>query len=217
MSTTSLEPSRGSITDRARPADRSPGPVVLVVGEDAWLRTRMCHVLETEPKFRLAGVAENEEEAIWMAEHERVDVAVVGHRARSGSGLWLCRDLKRSAAPPAVAICTACPDAVLTACCVAAEADALVSIYDCDADLANVLDRVARGIRLLPAVPPRVGAMLHVRLDPAEHAIFSMLLAGVPASDVARGLRISPAEFESRRSVLLGKLETLPPTSGRPY
>ncbi|HTX07205.1 MAG TPA: hypothetical protein VME22_01275 [Solirubrobacteraceae bacterium] len=64
---------------------------------------------------------------------------------------------------------------------------------------------------------PRVGAMLHERLDPAEHAIFSMLLAGLSASDVARGLRISRAQLESRRSALLGKLETLPQASGLRY
>jgi DNA-binding NarL/FixJ family response regulator len=217
MSTTSLEPARDSIGDRPRPADRSPGPVVLVVDEDAWLRSRMCHLLQTAPKLALAGVVDTEEEAMWMAEHERVDVAMVAHRPRSGSGLWLCRDLKRSAARPAVVICSAYPDAVLMARCVVAEADALVSIYDSDADLAGVLHRVSRGIRALPVVPPRLGAMLHVCLDPAEHAIFSMLLAGLPASDVARGLRISPAELESRQSVLLRKLETLPPTSGKPY
>jgi hypothetical protein len=54
--------------------------------------------------------------------------------------------------------------------------------------------------------------MLRGRLEPAEHAMFSMLLAGVPASDVARGLRMSDAELESCRSTLLGKLESLPPT-----
>ncbi|HUA48183.1 MAG TPA: hypothetical protein VMA77_23290 [Solirubrobacteraceae bacterium] len=59
--------------------------------------------------------------------------------------------------------------------------------------------------------------MLHELLEPAEHAIFRMLPAGLPASEVARGLRISRAELESRRSALLGKLETLPPTSGMGY
>ena len=92
----------------------------------------------------------------------------------------------------------------LSACCVVAEADALASVYDCDAELARILDRVARGIRFLPPVPQRVAAMLHTRLEPAEHAMFSMLLAGLSASDVARGLRMSRTEFESRRWALLG-------------
>jgi two-component system response regulator DevR len=217
MSTRTVEPTRDSISDQARRPATAQALGVLVVENHEWLRSRMCSLLETEPGLRLAGVAESAEEAMWMAEREPVDVAVVGHRARSRSGLWLCRELKRTAAPPAVVVCSAYPDGVLAACCVVAEADALVSTYDCDAELSVVLRRVGLGARLLPTVPPRVGAMLHERLDPAEHAIFTMLLAGIPPVDVARGLRISHAELESRRSTLLDKLEMLPPTSGMRY
>jgi DNA-binding NarL/FixJ family response regulator len=217
MSTTTVEHSRDSISEESRQPATAAALGVLVVENQEWLRSRLCNLLETEPGLRLAGVAESAEDAMWMAESEPVDVAVVGHRGRSRSGLWFCRELKRTAAPPAVVICSAYPDGVLAACCVVAEADALVSTYDCDAELSVVLRRVGLGARLLPAVPPRVGAMLHERLDPAEHAIFSMLLAGIPAVDVARGLRISHAELESHRSTLLEKLEMLPPTSGTRY
>ena len=217
MSTSTVEPSRDSLSDQSRRPATATALNVLVVDDQEWLRSRLCSLIETEPGLRLAGVAESAEEATWMAESEPVDVAVVGHRARSRSGFWLCRELKRTAAPPAVVICTDHPDGVLAACCVAAEADALVSRYDCDAELSVVLRRVGLGARLLPTVPPRVGAMLHERLEPAEHAIFSMLLAGIPAVDVARGLRISHAELESHRSTLLDKLEMLPPTSGMRY
>ncbi|MGO9887178.1 MAG: hypothetical protein ACLP0L_04585 [Solirubrobacteraceae bacterium] len=217
MSTSTVEPSPDSISEESRRPATARALGVLVVGRKEWLRSRLCGLVETEPGLRLAGVAESAEEAMWMAEAEPVDVAVIGHRARSRGGFWLCRELKRTAAPPAVVICTDYPDGVLAACCVAAEADALVSRYDCDAELSVVLRRVGLGARLLPTVPPRVGAMLHERLDPAEHAIFSMLLAGIPAVDVARGLRISHAELESHRSTLLDKLEMLPPTSGMRY
>ncbi len=217
MSTTTVETSRDSISDRSHRPATAPALGVLVVENHECLRSRLSSLLEREQGLRLAGVAESVEEAMWMVENEPVDVAVVGHRTRSRSGFWLCRELKRTAAPPAVVICSAYPDGVLAACCVAAEADALVSRYDCDAELSVVLRRVGLGARLLPTVPPRVGAMLHERLDPAEHAIFSMLLAGIPAVDVARGLRISHAELESLRSTLLDKLEVLPPTSGMRY
>ncbi|HTX11257.1 MAG TPA: hypothetical protein VME22_21720 [Solirubrobacteraceae bacterium] len=217
MSTITVKPSRGTIPAEHHRSAAARGLGVLVVETDAWLRARVCNLADTEPGLRLAGVAESAEEAMSMAERERIDVAVVGHRPRSWSGLWLCRELKRTARPPAVVICSAYPDGVLAACCVVAEADALVSMYDCDAELSGVLRRVTVGARRLPAVAPRVGAMLHERLDPAELAIFSMLLAGLPAADVGRGLRISEADFESRRAALLGKLETLPPTSGMRY
>jgi len=217
MSTTAVESSRDLIVDQYRAPRTPPGVAVLVVDVGGWLRPRLCRLLQTEPRFRLAGVADSAEEAMGMAEREPVDLAVIGHHPRSPRGLALCHELKRSASPPAVVICSAYPDAVLSACCVVAEADALASVYDCDLELAGVLDRVARGIRFLPAVPPRVAAMLHTCLEPPELAMFSMLLAGLPACDVARGLRMSRAEFESRRSALLGKLEALPPTSVKHY
>jgi two-component system invasion response regulator UvrY len=216
MSTLTVEPRPESISAYCRRAVCT-GVGVLTLEDDAWLRSRVCRLLETEPGLRLAWIANTGEEAKEKAEQEPVDVAVIGHRPRSMSGLWFCRELKQIATPPAVVICSAYPDAVLAACCVVAEADGLVSMYDCDAELASVVRRVGLGARVLPAVPPRVGAMLHERLDSAENAIFSLLLAGIPPSDVAGALRMSHAELESRRSTLLGKLETLPPASGTRY
>jgi two-component system response regulator DevR len=210
--TTSTSPDPTS--DPSRRTTTPPAPGWSVVESEAWLRSRLCDLLQTEPRFWLAGVAERAEKVISMAERERFDIAVVGHRPPSESGFKVCRELKWMPTPPVVVICCAYPDGVLTAACAVAEIEALVSICDSDAELAGVLDRVARGARFLPSVPPRVGAMLHERLDPAEHAIFSMLLAGLPTADVARGLRMSQAELESRRSALLGKLETLPASSG---
>jgi DNA-binding NarL/FixJ family response regulator len=217
MRTTIAEPIATSISNQPLPPAVAAGVGVLVAYDDAWLRSRMGHLLENEPGVRLAWVVESDEEATRMAKHEPVDVAVIGHRPRSLSGLRLCRELKRRDTPPAVMICSAYPDAVLAACCVVAGADALVSMYDCDAELSGALHRVAAGARLLPGIPPRVGAMLHDRLDPAENAIFSLLLAGIRASDVATALRLSQVELESRRSALLDKLERLPPTSGMRY
>jgi DNA-binding NarL/FixJ family response regulator len=217
MSTTIAEHPLGSISDQSLPSSGACGVGVLVGDDNPWLRSRVCRLLDTEPGLRLAWVAESAEEAKWIVEHGPVDVAVIGHRPGSLNGLRLCRELKRTAAAPAVVICSAYPDAVLAAGCVVVEADALVSMYDCDAELSRVLRRVGLGARLIQAVPPRVGAMLHERLDPAENAIFGLLLACIPASHVAVALRMSEAELESRRSALLGKLEALPPVSGTRY
>ena len=215
MSTT--EPTQNSILDQPRARTTAPAASVLVVDVGVWLRSRVCRLLETEPGLRLAWIANTGEEAKRLAEHEQVDVALVGHRPRSLGGLWLCRELKRTATPPAVVICSAYPDAVLAACCAVVQADALVSIYDCDAELSGALRRVGLGARVLPAVPPRVGAMLHARLDPAETRGLQHAARRHPAERRSGWLRMSEHEFESCRSTLLGKLETLPPASGTQY
>lgn len=217
MSATTVTYSRGSTADHLLEPDPVPGLGVLVADDDAGLRSRVCRLLEAEPGLRPAGVTGSAEEAIWMAERGQVDVAVVGHRPQSRSGFWLCRELKRLASPPAVVICWTYPDGVLAACCIVAEADALVSSYDCDDELCRRLGRAGSGVRLLPSVPLRVGAMLRDCLAPTEHAIFSMLPAGMPASEVARGLRMSHVDLDLRRAQMLEKLEALPPTSGMRY
>jgi DNA-binding NarL/FixJ family response regulator len=205
---TNSSPDRTS--DMRRRTARGRAPAVLVVESDAWLGSLRCDVLQAEAGVWLAGVAAGAEEAISMAERERFDVVVVGHRPPVESAFRLCRELKRTAAPPAVVICCAQPDGLLAACCAVADADALISMYHCGAELPGVLDRIARGVRFLPAVPPRTETMLRGRLDPAEYAVFAMLRAGFPTADIAPALRMSDAELESRRSALIGRLETLP-------
>jgi two-component system, NarL family, response regulator DevR len=208
--TTSTSPDRIS-EPPGGPATLSAASV-LVVESDGWLASRLCDLMEAEPGFRLAAAAAGAEGAMSMAKRQRFDIAVIGHRPPTESAFRLCRQLKRMPAPPAVVVCCARPDGVHAACCAVATADALVSIYDCDAKLAGVLDQVARGVRLVPAVPSSTGAVLRDRLEPVEYALFGMLLAEFPAADIASALRMPEAELESRQAALLGRLETLPAT-----
>ena len=75
------------ISDPSRRTATAPAPGVMVVESNEWLRSRLCELLQTEPGFRLAGVAESAEEAMSMAERERFDLAVVGHRPPVGERL----------------------------------------------------------------------------------------------------------------------------------
>jgi two-component system, NarL family, response regulator DevR len=213
MSTT-ISPDPTSDLTSDPPSRTAPALRVVVVESNEWLRSRLCQLLQTEPGFQLAGVAAGTEEALSMAEREELDIVVVGHRPPGASAFALCRELKRKPSPPAVVICSAYPDGALAACCEVAGADALIGMHDCGAELPGVFDRVARGVRFLPPVTPAVGAVLKDRLDPAEYAVFGLLLAGFPAADVASALRISEAELESLQAALLGKLGALPAAPG---
>ncbi|HUA48178.1 MAG TPA: hypothetical protein VMA77_23265 [Solirubrobacteraceae bacterium] len=197
------------ISDPSPRPPAAPALAALVVEGDGWLASRLCDLLQTEPGSRLAGVAASANEAMSMAARDRFDIALVGHHPPAESGFALCRELKQTPTPPAVVIYCADPDGVLAACCAVADADALINIHHCGAELPGVLDRVARGARFLPAVPPGTAAMLRDHLEPAEYAIFAMLLADFPADHVASALRISEGELESQQSALLGRLETL--------
>ena len=77
------EPTQNSILDQPRARTTAPAVSVLVVDVGVWLRARLWRLLETEPRFRVAGLADSAEEAMWIAEHEPVDLAVIGHHPRS--------------------------------------------------------------------------------------------------------------------------------------
>lgn len=205
MSATIVGPNRAFAIERK---PRVASAAVLILDGGTGFGDRMRRTTERHSDLHVAKVVDDADEVLRLAQHAKVDVVVIDQPARSRSGLWLCCDLKRATSPSPVMICPTYPDGALVAASIAAGADALVSKLESDAELCDAIRRVVRGERLLPRIPPRVGAMLHDRLDRTEHAIFGMLLAGLSPADVARGLRISRSELESRRSLLLGKLDT---------
>jgi two-component system response regulator DevR len=183
---------------------------LLAVDDHPAVRLGLRKLLEDQPDFVLVGVTETAEGAISIAEREPIDVAVVDYHLGSRNGLWLSRKLKRLPAPPRVVIYSAYADGSLAAACVVAEADALLSKGTVGAELCHVIRCVARGQRLLPIVPQPLAAMMRDALDHPEQAIFGMLLTGMAPAEIARTLRISWAELESRLWSLLRIIEALP-------
>jgi DNA-binding NarL/FixJ family response regulator len=183
---------------------------VLVVDDHPAVALGLRKLLEDQPDFVLAGVTGTAEAAISIAEREPIDVVVADYHLGSRNGLWLSRKLKRLPDSPRVLIYSAFADGLLAAACVAAEADALVSKRRVGAELCAAIRDVARGRRLLPSVPQPLAAMMRDRLEPAEQAIFGMLLAGIAPAEVAQTLGVSRSELESQLWLLLRKIEGLP-------
>ncbi len=187
---------------------------MLVVDDHPAVRLGIRRLLEDEPDFALAGVTGTAEAAMLIAERELIDVVVADYHRGSRNGLWLSRKLKRLPVPPRVLIYSAFADGVLAAACVVAEADALLSKGGFGAELCDAIRSVARGRRLLPRVPHPLAGMMRDRLEPAEQAIFGMLLAGIAPAEVAQTLGVSRSELESRLRSLLRKIEELPHAPG---
>jgi len=100
-------------------------------------------------------------------------------------------------------------EAMARARCVVAEADGLVSKARLGSDLYEAIRQVARGVRLLPVVPPSLAAGMRHRLDSEEQAIFGMLLAGIATPQIAVTLDLSHADLERRLSVMVRKVDRL--------
>jgi DNA-binding NarL/FixJ family response regulator len=138
-------------------------------------------------------------------------VAVVDYQLGGRSGLWLSRKLKRLTKPPAVLVYSAYSDAMLSAACVVAEANGLVSKAALGAELCERIREVARGETHFPMVPPSLADSMRRRLDPEEQAIFGMMLAGIAAQNIAHTLGLAAGGLEAHRSAMLRKLERLDP------
>jgi two-component system, NarL family, response regulator DevR len=202
-------------TQQLEPAGLGPPPVrLLVVDDHAAVRTGLCELLEDQPDFEVVHAAASAEEALAVAEHGSVDVAVVDYQLGCRSGLWLSRKLKRLPDPPAVLIYSAYADGVLSAAAVVAQADGILNKGGLGSELCEEIRRLARGHSCLPPVPSWLGETLRNRFGHEEQAIFGMLLAGIGPDEIADTLGLSRNGLESELGTMLRKLED--PRYGRP-
>jgi DNA-binding NarL/FixJ family response regulator len=198
----------------ALPSNGGPDRLrVLVVDDHPAVRLGLLQLLDDQPDFEVVDAACTAEEARSLAEREPIDVAVVDYQLGSRSGLWLTRMLKRLDPAPSVVIYSAFSDGPLTAACVVAGVDGLVSKGGAGAELCHAVRAVARGQSRLPLVPPTLAGAIRRRLGPEEQAIFGMLLAGIDPSEIAVTLGISQHALDTRRWAMLHKLEALRPDS----
>src|SRR5436305_9717592 len=104
MNTFAQQPSR-------RPPDQSDHLAqpqrLLVVDDHSAVRAGLRQLLEDQADFEVVAAVASAEEALWVAEAEPVDVAVVDYQLGGRNGLWATRKLKRLPQPPAVLIYSA--------------------------------------------------------------------------------------------------------------
>jgi DNA-binding NarL/FixJ family response regulator len=184
---------------------------LLVVDDHPAVRRGVRGLLEEQLDFCVVATVASAEEALAIARRVSIDVAVVDYQLEARSGLWLSRKLKRLADPPRVVIYSAYSDVLLAAAAVAAQADALVSKGGLGSDLAEAIRAVSAGHLRLPSVPWQLAEVVRRRLNDREQAIYGMLLAGIPLSEVAVTLRTSEASINSDLWEMLYKLEPIDP------
>jgi DNA-binding NarL/FixJ family response regulator len=202
---------RGRRGDRNGVAESAAKQVRLMVVDDhPAVRWGLEQLLEAQRDFSVNAVCIGAEGVLARAEAERIDVAIVDYALGGRNGLWVCRELKRLPRPPRVIIFSAFADDHLAACCIVADADAVLNKGVLGSDLCDAVRSVIRGRRRLPRVSPQLAAALRRRLEDDEQMLFGMLLAGIPRAEICPILGISVRELASREDAMLRKLESLP-------
>lgn len=190
-----------------------PGSVLrcLVVDDHLAIRVGLRELLAAESDFEVLDALATAESAVAFAERTRLDVAVVDYQLGAHSGLWVSRKLKRLPHPPAVLIYSAFSDHLLTAACVVAQANGLVSKGTLGATLCDRIRQVAGGATRHPVLAPTLADSVRRRLDPEEQAIFRLLLRGNSTGEITRTLDLARGELDARMWVMIRKLERLDP------
>jgi DNA-binding NarL/FixJ family response regulator len=180
---------------------------VLVVDDHPAMRRGLCELLDGEPDLHVAAVASSAGEAMSAAGGKHLDVAVVDYHLPDRDGLWLSRRLSRLRRPPAVLIYSAHVDGLLTAAAVAAQAQGMLSKGAAEAKLCEAVRTVAGGGLVLPVAPWQVSETIRRRLDDREQAIYGMLVAGFPSSEIGPMLGLSWSEVDALLEGMVHKLK----------
>jgi DNA-binding NarL/FixJ family response regulator len=183
---------------------------LMVVDDHPAVRWGLEQLLEGQRDFSVTAVCISAEGVLARAEAERVDVAIVDYSLGGRNGLWVCRQLKRLPQPPRVIIFSAFANDHLAACCIVAEADAVLNKGVLGSELCDAVRAVMRGRRLLPRVSPPLADTLRRRLTDEERMLFGMLLTGIPRAEICRVLGTSLHQLACREDAVLRKLEPLP-------
>jgi DNA-binding NarL/FixJ family response regulator len=179
---------------------------VAVLDDHPAVRAGVEAILAQEPDLIAVGSAGDEEQLWPLLRRTRPDVVVldVHHPGRNGPALIL--DIKRMLHAPAVVLYAAeTPDALVVAGAVAG-ADAVVGKSSSARALLEAIREVARAPRTLPRISRQMRVGAATVLDPADHAILAMRLAGESAADIGAVLGVVASEIAERITAIVSAL-----------
>ena len=190
---------------------------VLLVDDHPAMRTGLAAVLAAEPGMVVLGAAASADELGPALNRTRPDVVLLDYHLPSSDGLVLCRVLKRSVPAPGVLMYSAYADASLAIPAILAGADGLLNKAAPAKDLYDAIRRVARGDRVLPAVPRDLLDGASARLYPEDLPILGMILDGTSPAEVAATLRLEPRDVSARLDRMIGRLRIEVPAATGPF
>jgi DNA-binding NarL/FixJ family response regulator len=173
------------------------------------VRAGLQAILATEPDLRLAGSAAGEHELWPLLERTHPAVVILDLHHPGRDGLALCLQIKHQPDAPAVLLYSAYTPAALVVAAAVAGADAIVSKSSAAATLVEAIRAVARNPRTIPRISPQMKAEAAARLDPADHAILAMRVAGDSPVEIAATLGVPDATIAHRIAAIVAKLEPL--------
>jgi DNA-binding NarL/FixJ family response regulator len=183
---------------------------VAVLDDHPAIRAGVHAILSPEPDLISVGSAAGEDQLWPLLRRTRPDVIVLDVHHPGRDGLALCLDIKHRLQAPAVVLYPAStPDALVVAGLVAG-ADAVVGKSSSSGALLEAIRDVARAPRVMPSISRRMRIGAAAMLDPADHAILAMRLAGAAAADIGAVLGLPAREIADSIATIVAALSAGP-------
>jgi DNA-binding NarL/FixJ family response regulator len=179
---------------------------VAVLDDHPAVRAGLHAILEPEPDLVAVGSAADEEEVWPLLRRAQPAVIVLDVHHPGRGGLELCLQIKSALQPPAVVLYSATTPASLVVAAAVAGADAVVGKSSSTLELLEAIRTVAHTPRPRPAVAAPQRAEAAAMLDPFDHAILAMRLAGDSPAAIAGTLSLPVAEIAERIGVIVSSL-----------
>jgi DNA-binding NarL/FixJ family response regulator len=170
------------------------------------VRAGLETILAPEPDLELVGLAAEEDELWPLIRRTHPDVIVLDAHHPGRDGLTLGLEIKHRLQPPAVVLYSATTPATLVVAAAVAGVNAVVSKASDNGALLEAIRAVANAPRPLPPTTPQMKAEAATRLDPADHAILAMRLAGHTLADIGETLWLPVAAIADRIAAIVATL-----------
>ena len=184
----------------------SPMIRVAVLDDHPAVRAGVAAIFGPEPDLVLVGSAADEKELWTLLRRARPSLVVVDLHHPGRNGLTLCLQIKRGLHPPAVVLYSATTPTKLVVAGAVAGADAVVRKSATARELVEAIRAAAEA----PDAPAPVSAQMRAeaasRLDPADHAVLAMRLAGDSPAAIGATLGLTVAAVAERMREIVARL-----------
>jgi DNA-binding NarL/FixJ family response regulator len=186
----------------------NPAIRVAVVDDHPALHAGLTAILSTDPEMHLVGTATGEDDMWPLLRRSRPDVLLLDLSDPVDEALHLCMSITSQAGGPAVVLYAPSNEGTTAVSAALAGAAGIVERASPAAKLLGTIRAVARTAQSIPPVSLALKRRAAEILDPADHAILAMRLAGEPASEIADTLGVPPRTVWDRLSAMIARLDS---------
>jgi DNA-binding NarL/FixJ family response regulator len=179
---------------------------VAVLDDHAAVRAGLEAIVGSAPGMVSVGSAHDEAELEWLLERTDPSVLILDVHHPGQHGLALSLRLKRRSARPRIVLYSGRGGELLTVAAAVAGVDAVVAKADTERALLEAIRDVARDANRPPPVSLSAQRRAAARLDPADHAILAMRLAGNSWAEIAATLGLTIGEAAERAAAMVIRL-----------